>query len=156
MSSWHLATINPGDISDILKIERNAFKNPWSRDALLDELSCKGACNFVVKRNHVQDLYAIIAYGFFRLIVPELHILKIAVVQKRRGDGVASWLLNECFKRALKKGADCTYLEVRPSNHPAIKLYQKLGFQIIGRRPNYYPETREDALVMMKNMKEEA
>jgi len=156
LSSWHLATINPGDIPEILKIERNAFKNPWSRDALLNELSCKGARSYAVKHKHVQDQDAIIGYGFFRLSGPELHILKIAVVQKSRSDGIASWLLNECFDRALKKGADCAYLEVRPTNHPAIKLYEKLGFQIIGRRPNYYPETREDALVMMKNLKEEA
>ena len=156
MSSWHLATINPGDISDILIIERKAFNNPWSRDALLNELSCKGACNYVVTHDHVQDRDAIIAYGFFRFVVQELHILKIAVAPKWRGKGIASWLLNECFRRALKKGADCAYLEVRPSNQPAIKLYQKLGFQIFGRRPNYYPETREDALVMMKNLKEEA
>ena len=155
MSSWHLATINPGDISEILKIERNAFKNPWSHDALLDELSCKGACNYVVRHNNDLDPDAIIAYGFFRLKGPEFHILKIAVVQKWRGEGLATWLLNECFKRALKEKGDCAYLEVRPSNCSAIKLYEKLGFQIIGRRPNYYPETREDALVMMKNLKEE-
>lgn len=155
LSSWHLTTINPADISDILKIERNAFKNPWSRDALLNELSCKGASNYAVKHNHVQGQDTIIAYGFFRLAGPELHILKIAVAHKWRGDGVASWLLNECFKQALKKGVNCAFLEVRPSNHPAIKLYQKLEFQIIGRRPNYYPETREDALVLMKNLKEE-
>jgi len=155
LSSWHLATINPSDISDILKIERIAFKNPWSRDALLNEFTCRGACSYAVKRNQALGQDVIIAYGFFRLFVPELHILKIAVVKEWRGDGVAFWLLNECFQRALKKGAECAYLEVRPSNHPAVKLYQKLGFQIIGRRPNYYPETREDALVMMKNLKEE-
>lgn len=156
MSGWHLEAIHHGDISDILKIERDAFKTPWSRDALTSELSCQGALNYLVKDSCLGDRKAIIGYGFFRLNPPELHILKIAVVPANRNDGVASWLLKKCFKESLQKGADCAYLEVRPSNRAAIKLYEKLGFQIIGRRPHYYPETREDALVMMKNLKEEA
>ena len=89
MSGWHLTTIHPDDISDILKIERYAFKYPWSRDALLNELSCKGAHNYVVRHDRDQGRDAIIAYGFFRITVPELHILKIAVVSKWRGGGVA-------------------------------------------------------------------
>ena len=152
MSSWHLTNIQPDDISNILRIERQAFISPWSRDALLNEFSCQGACNYMVHSSH--DRNVIIAYGFFRLIVQELHILKIAVAQDWRGCGIALWLLSECLQQAGKSGAVNAYLEVRPSNRPAIKLYQKLGFQAIGRRPNYYPETGEDALVMMKNLKE--
>ena len=56
--------------------------------------------------------------------------------------------------KGKKEGAGRILLEVRPSNQPAIALYDKMDFHIIGRRPNYYPDTREDALVMAKNLME--
>ena len=55
----------------------------------------------------------------------------------------------------LERGAISAYLEVRPSNEAAVALYQKLGFNVIGRRHNYYRDSKEDALIMMKNLKEE-
>jgi ribosomal-protein-alanine N-acetyltransferase len=68
---------------------------------------------------------------------------------------VATWLLEQSFKLAQqKKDLDSVYIEVRPSNNAAIALYHKLGFYVIGTRPNYYPESNENALVMKKQLKE--
>ncbi len=96
----------------------------------------------------------IIAYICFRMIADEMHILKIAVAPEWRHQGIALWLLEKSLENAVKKGAEVTYLEVRPSNNPAIGLYNKAGFRVVGKRPNYYSETREDALVMIKYLKE--
>jgi len=84
-----------------------------------------------------------------------MYILKIAVTPKRQRQGIATWLLRKSFLLASEKNARVAFIDVRPSNVPAIKLYKKLGFQTVGIRPNYYTETREDALVMRKRLKEE-
>ena len=84
-----------------------------------------------------------------------MYILKIAVTPKKQRQGIASWLLRKSFGLAAEKDTQLVFLDVRPSNVPAIKLYKKLGFQTVGIRPNYYSETKEDALVMRKRLKEE-
>jgi ribosomal-protein-alanine N-acetyltransferase len=84
----------------------------------------------------------------------ELHIIRIAVAEDFRIRGVATWLLQQCFKLVEQKDFDSAYIEVRPSNKAAIALYRKLDFHVIGTRPNYYPESNEDALVMKKQLKE--
>lgn len=88
------------------------------------------------------------------MVVTELHIIRIAVAPDFRSRGVATWLLKQCFKLAGKKDFDCAFIEVRPSNHAAIALYRKLGFDVVGTRPHYYPESGEDAWVMRKKLKE--
>jgi ribosomal-protein-alanine N-acetyltransferase len=83
-----------------------------------------------------------------------MHLLRIAVAPQWRRRGVASKLLDTCFSLAHKNGAESAILEVRPSNKPAISLYHKLGFHLVERRKNYYTETREDALIFKKKVKE--
>ena len=61
----------------------------------------------------------------------------------------------QAFTQAAKNGARSAYLEVRPSNKSAIALYRRLGFRLIGKKPEYYTDTLEDALVLMKNLKED-
>lgn len=156
-----LTPITEADIDQVLAIERNSFKWPWNRESLLKEFMRKDAYNYAVRYNnspqdkHVADAFDIIAYICFRMIADEMHILKMAVTPGWRHQGIALWLLEKSLEDAVKKGAKVTYLEVRPSNNPAIGLYNKTGFRVVGKLPNYYSETREDALVMMKNLKEE-
>ena len=143
------------DIDAVVKIESGCFPTPWSISAFREELSYKNAFDWVAKDTSDRHRNSIIAYICSRLINHELYILKIAVIPKRQRQGIATWLLKNSFLLAAEKGARTVFLDVRPSNIPAIKLYKKLGFQTVGIRPNYYPETREDALVMRKSLKEE-
>jgi ribosomal-protein-alanine N-acetyltransferase len=83
-----------------------------------------------------------------------MHVLKIAVTPQWRSLGIASWLLEKSLSVNKNKGIAKSFLEVRTSNIPAIGLYQKLGFKVIGRRPHYYSDTQEDALVMINHLKE--
>ena len=146
-----LMTASEDDIEAILVLERNSFAMPWSRLSFLEELSCKTAFNHVARSENGRS---VIGYHFFRIIADEMHILKIATAPEWRCCGAASQILEKSFQQALEAGAVSAFLEVRPSNTPALALYKKLGFQIIGKRPGYYPETGEDALVLMKNLKE--
>ncbi|QTA78626.1 Ribosomal-protein-alanine acetyltransferase [Desulfonema limicola] len=141
------------DIDPILEIEKLSFARAWTKQLFIDELSCKTGLNYVAKSDNNQK-GLITGYHFFRLIADEMHILKIAVSQQWRTCGIASQILKKSIELALKKGALSAFLEVRPSNTPALALYWKMGFKQIGKRPGYYPETGEHALVLMKNLKE--
>jgi [ribosomal protein S18]-alanine N-acetyltransferase len=152
MNGWRIATINRTDLEPILVIEQLSFKWPWNRTSFEGELSCRNACNYVVKSAETDKEWQIVAYAFIRRVMDELHILKIAVTPARRGYGIATWFLNHCFTMGAQRGANSAYLEVRPSNIPAIELYGKLGFHEIGRRPNYYMDSKEDALMMKKDL----
>jgi len=152
VNGWRIATINRTDLETILAIEQLSFQWPWGRISFEGELSCQNACNYVVKSAEADKKAQIVAYAFIRRVADELHILKIAVTPARRGHGIATWFLNHCFTAGARQGANSVYLEVRPSNIPAIELYEKLGFKEIGRRPKYYADSKEDALVMMKDL----
>lgn len=154
MPNWRLAAITPQDLDEILAIDRTAFKRPWHRKSFLDELAHINAYCYGVRARLTDKSTGIIAYVFLRILLTEMHILRIAVASDFQTRGVATWLLERCFNLATQKRADSVFIEVRPTNKSAITLYQKSGFQLLGTRPNYYPETGEDALVMVKHLKE--
>ena len=152
MNGWRITTINRTDLESILAIEQLSFQWPWDRISFESELSCLNTCNFAVKSAEADKEPQVVAYAFIRRVADELHILKIAVTPARRGHGIATWLLKRSFSAGARQGANSVYLEVRPSNISAIELYEKLGFNEIGRRPKYYTDSKEDALVMMKDI----
>ena len=137
MDGCQIVTINSSlDLDPILAIEQLSFQWPWSRRFFEGELACPSAFSYVVKSAQTD----------------KLHLLKVAVTPTQRGRGIANWFLNHCFTMGAQQGANSVYLEVRLSNITAIKLYEKLGFREIGRRFNYYPDSNEDAVVMMKDI----
>ena len=91
------------------------------------------------------------AYGGVWILVDEAHVTNIVVKESLRGQGVGRKLMIELLERARNKGAVCATLEVRASNAPAIHLYETLGFVQATIRKNYYPDNKEDAVVMMLN-----
>jgi ribosomal-protein-alanine N-acetyltransferase len=144
------------DLETILEIESVSFEHPWRRQAVIDELSCTDACPYIarvpVPLGFPQD-----AAGFIlvRFIMDDMHIMKLAVAPRWRKRGVATALLGAAQQEAHRRGSASILLEVRPSNVAAVRFYRKAGFRIIGKRPNYYPQSGEDALVMSKRLKEE-
>jgi ribosomal-protein-alanine N-acetyltransferase len=150
VNGLQLAAINRADLEPILAIEQRSFQWPWGRISFEGELNSQNTCSYVVKSAQGHTCGQIIAYAFLRRTADELHILKIAVRPAWRGQGIATWLLERCFIINAGQGTKSAHLEVRPSNIPAVELYQKLGFQVIGRRPKYYADSKEDALLMMK------
>jgi [ribosomal protein S18]-alanine N-acetyltransferase len=154
MPNWHLAAVIPEDVDQILAIDRLAFKRPWQRNSFLEELACKHAYSYAVRAQRGDLNAEIIAYVFLRILMSEMQILRIAVAADFQDRGVATWLLQRCFRLARQEDVHSVYIEVRATNKTAIALYQKSGFQLLGRRTRYYPETGEDALVMVKHLKE--
>ena len=148
--------VSAEDFETIISIERDAFAQPWNRKAIIDELSCADASQYVARAfSQSQAHSAVIAYIFVRFLTDEMHIMKIAVDSNWRNRGTGTALLQFMQTVGKRRGATTVLLEVRPSNLAAIRLYEKSGFQTIGIRPNYYPHTRETALVMSKSLKEE-
>ena len=142
------------DIQHVLEIEQLCFPVPWSRHSFLSELLNPNALSIVTTLCDPLEKNSIRAYSCNRIIGDELNILRMAVAPEARRLGIASRLLDLVLSLSGQKGAAEAFLEVRPSNVPAISLYLKKGFQVIGTRPGYYPETGEDALIMMTNIKE--
>jgi len=142
--------LTAGDIDPLLEIEQALFPKPWNQTSYLQELAYEGSHNFCVKPADSTEHPPVIAYVCFRMIFDEMHLLKIGVARHWQNKGIATWLLQYSIRQAAEKGATAAYLEVRVSNIPAISFYHKLGFTLIGKRPRYYPETGEDALVLKK------
>ena len=150
MPDWHLDAVTPRDLDKILAIDRNAFKRPWNRKSFLEEIDRTDAYSYVARSQSDDGHMDIIAYVFVRIFLKEMHIMRIAVAAGYQARGVATALLQQCFNLAKQHQVSAVYIEVRPKNKSAIGLYRKSGFQMLGTRPNYYPETGEDALVMVK------
>ena len=134
------------DLEAVYRIEQVVFISPWSRRAFLYEIKENQSAIPLVA---VVD-EKICAYVVAWTVTDELHIGTIAVDESLRRRGIATLLMDEIFKIALARQCNRAYLEVRRSNESAQKLYERLGFQAIGVRPQYYTPQQEDAIVMAK------
>ncbi|MFS8631054.1 MAG: ribosomal protein S18-alanine N-acetyltransferase [Bacillales bacterium] len=136
------------DIDQIVKIEEECFAVPWSRESFENELRLNRFARYVV----LEDRNKIIGYCGSWVIIDEAHITNIAILPEYRGRKLGEALLKKVMDVARQEGAKRMTLEVRVSNHVAISLYRKLGFQGGGIRKNYYTDNQEDALIMWVNL----
>lgn len=139
----------PNDSAAIFKI---AAAEPtiaqWSTDAYA-ELTNNGYLAWVAEQT---DSGEIVGFIVVRLVPPEAEILNLAVNPENREQGVATSLLAVVLANLQNRKATRLYLEVRPSNTPAISFYQKHLFTLAGVRPNYYREPAEAALLMARTL----
>lgn len=131
------------DLEAVLKIEYAAFTHPWTRGIFLDGL--KSYDIWLMFDGEQQ-----VGHGVLSIILDEAHLLNITVKPESQGRGLGLRLLEHLMGRANERGARECFLEVRASNQVAYRLYERYGFNEIGRRRDYYPAAggREDALVM--------
>jgi ribosomal-protein-alanine N-acetyltransferase len=132
------------DIPAVHDIERLSFPQPWPSYAFRQELEANRMARYLVVR--VDDL--VVAYAGIWLMVDEAHVTTFAVLPTSRRQGVGGRLLLELLELAVDLGARVVTLEVRLSNAPARRLYQRFGFRPVGVRPRYYSDNGEDALIM--------
>ena len=135
------------DIDAIVALEGDSFTNPWSRDTLVWELGNSDVTRVYLLRD---EEHRAIAFCIVWVIFDELHINTLAVSPAHRRRGVATFLLHEVMARAKEEGARRATLEVRASNAAALELYSRLGFTVSARRPNYYVNPAEDALILWR------
>ena len=134
------------DVAEVLAIERAAYQFPWSEGIFRDCLRVGYVCRVVTVERQIM------AYGVMSLGAGEAHILNLCVGESYRCHGVGRRLLTALIERAALAGMVEAFLEVRPSNTAAIRLYLALGFQQVGTRRGYYQATgwREDAAVLKR------
>ena len=133
------------DLEQVARIEGLAYEFPWTLGIFRDCLRAGYAC-WVMTRTGEE----VIGYGVLSVAVGEAHVLNVCIDPRQQGGGHGRRLMKRLIDLARWHGAQRIFLEVRPSNLHAIALYDSLGFNEIGRRPNYYPAKRgrEDAIVL--------
>lgn len=138
------------DLEQLMVIENESFSLPWSRQSYEAELQNAYADYLVC------DWAGEIA-GYIGMwtVMEEAHLTNVAVAGKYRGQGIARTLMLAQEKMARSKGASMMLLEVRPSNQPALGLYNGLGYIHAAIRKNYYSDNQEDALIMVKHLNED-
>jgi len=145
--SIEISDCRMGDIAEIAAIERDSFSGFWPERLFLEEMA-NPVSRILVARVVSEDAKRIAGYIVYWLVADELHLQKIAIRRDMRRQGIASLLLREAIKSSSINKTQKATLEVRVSNIPALKLYEKLGFSVKGVRPRYYDDTMEDALIM--------
>jgi ribosomal-protein-alanine N-acetyltransferase len=129
------------DLPAVLAIERRSFQTPWSLAMFVLELSKPSGIRLAA--THEDRL---IGYLVCSRYADVWHLMNVAVAPEHRRRGIARRLLERLFEEA---GPDARYtLEVRTSNHGAIAMYERFGFQTAGHRRRYYHDNGEDALIM--------
>ena len=144
-SEFLIRPMTEADLPRILELEQRCFPDPWTvgvfRSSMADELELWLVCE--------QD-GRILGYAGMQSVLDEGYIDNIAVCPAARRRGAASALLAAMETEAAARQLSFLSLEVRAGNAPAIALYTRFGFQLIGKRPGYYLRPKEDALIMTK------
>ncbi len=145
------------DVAEVMEIERRAFSMPWPLRAYEQELLRNPSAHYLVLRprevraampTFPPSRLPILGYGGFWLVPDEAHISTIAVDAPWRGRGLGELMFLALVEEAIALGANLITLEVRVSNVVAQNLYRKYGLEVVGRRPRYYRDNNEDALLM--------
>jgi ribosomal-protein-alanine N-acetyltransferase len=131
------------DINQVYEIECESFSEPWTENALYNELSNPNAIYLVISKNE-----EVIAYAGMWKIFDEGHITNIAVKKIYRQNGFGRLLTEKLIEKGTSIGVSKYTLEVRESNTSAIKMYRKIGFKEVGIRKDFYDKPRENAYIM--------
>ena len=138
-----LRAMTSGDLPAVHAIELTAFSHPWTLTMFRRELEDPLAWTRVAVAEDARVLGFIVA----RFYGDMWHLMDLAASVGDRGRGVGGRLLDEFLGVVVGAGSSVT-LEVRPSNEAAVALYRTRGFREVGRRPGYYPDNGEDAVIM--------
>lgn len=147
--SCEIRDLVQADLADVIAVERRSFSSPWSVGMVVLEMSRPSGVALVAESGE-RIVGCAIASRYDRA----WHLMKIAVDPDQRRRGIASRLLERVLARIGPE--DPVTLEVRPTNRAAILLYERFGFESLGRRPGYYPDNGEDALLMWRGDPERA
>lgn len=134
------------DLPAVHEIEALSFPNPWSDATFRGEIQNKGI-SFPMIIVRPED-GRVAGYVMYWQIRDEVQINNVAVHPDFRGKGIGEAALRLVLKEVREKGAVFATLEVRASNAAAVRLYEKLGFKVLGTRKGYYTNPVEDAYVM--------
>ncbi len=132
------------DVAAVHEIERLSFATPWPAHAFEQELRGNRLARYLVARAGER----VVGFAGVWLMVDEAHVTTFGVHPEWRRQGIGRQLLLNLVELSLAIGARRMTLEVRVSNTGAQALYRSFGFEVVGRRPHYYTDDGEDALIM--------
>ena len=145
-----LRDMTESDLDAVMAIETRAYDFPWSRGNFADSINPRYVTQVLVDAGGALLGYIVAMPG-----VDEMHLLNLAVDPLLHGRGLGALLLDAVLLAALRARAQLLWLEVRPSNPRALRLYERYGLHPVARRRDYYPaldaagrSCREDAIVM--------
>ena len=141
----NIVEMNEVHVTQVAELEKRCFPDPWSERSIASELSNQLALWLVAEDNGV-----VAGYIGSQTVPDESDMMNVAVHPDYRRRGIAEALVNTLCDALKERGSVSLTLEVRASNEPAKTLYEKLSFEQVGRRPNYYRNPKEDALILKK------
>lgn len=141
----HYIPMNENHVAQVAELEKLCFSDPWSERSVASELTNPYSYWLVAEVDG-----CVAGYVGSQSAIDEADMMNIAVHPDYRRKGIAEKLVTALCEGLAQKGIHALLLEVRASNEPAKALYEKLGFTQVGRRPNYYRNPREDALILRK------
>ena len=137
------------DLAEVFAIERASYAFPWSEGIFRDCLRVGYVCRVLVLEGRIAG------YGVMSTGAGEMHVLNLCIAEAQRRYGLGRHMLEHLLERGAAAGVSDAFLEVRPSNAVALRLYRSFGFQQIGTRRGYYQAVggREDACVLKLSLR---
>lgn len=142
-----IVKMQPEHVSAVAEMERQCFSDPWSEKSVASELDNPLSLWLIAEADG-----EVAGYVGSQTVLDSADMMNLAVSPSFRRQGIGERLVNRLTEALGEKGVKTLLLEVRISNEPARELYQKLGFEIVGKRPRYYEKPREDALILRKEL----
>lgn len=139
--------MNLGDVSAIAELEKVCFSDPWSENSIAFEVENPLSYWLVAEVDGV-----VAGYVGSQTVLDASDMMNLAVSPDYRRQGIGQALVEALVEHLQKNKVIALLLEVRVSNAPAIALYERMGFEQVGRRPKYYHNPREDALILRKEL----
>lgn len=140
-----IVKMNLSHVPQVAELEKLCFSDPWSEKSVASELENELAHWLVAVEGD-----RVAGYVGSQTVCGETDMMNVAVHLDFRRQGIAEALVKGLVADLKEMGSRCLTLEVRASNIPAQKLYEKLGFAQVGKRPKYYRNPKEDALILRK------
>lgn len=137
--------MKPEHVAQVAELEKKCFSDPWSEKSVASELE-NGLSHWLVALEGT----LVVGYVGSQTVMGETDMMNIAVHPDFRRQGIGEALINALVSDLKQRGSRCLTLEVRASNSAAQSLYEKLGFSLVGKRPKYYFNPREDACILRK------
>lgn len=140
-----IVPMNENHVASVAALEKICFSDPWSEKSVASELDNELSLWLVAMEGET-----LTGYVGSQSVMDEADMMNVAVVPKYRRQGIAEALILALITALKERNVKSLTLEVRASNESAQKLYEKLGFSQVGRRPKYYYHPTEDALILRK------
>ncbi len=136
------------DLEQVMEIEESIYEFPWSIGVFQDCLDVGYCCCILEQGDRVSG------YAIMSVLASEAHILNLCIKSDLQNNGLGKEMLDHLIELARRYHTDVMFLEVRPSNGPALRVYENSGFDKVGSRKDYYPAEfgREDAFILARQL----